>query len=489
MEYSQLRDKSVSATLWSGLDILAKRGIQFFVVLLLARLLSPADFGTIGMLSIFVGISTVFVESGFPTALIQRKEITEVDKSSVFFFNIFMASVICIFLWLLAPIIALFYGIAVLKPLTYIMAVNLLIGSFGSIQRTLLTRELNFRTQFNISIISILISGSIAVFLAWQDYGIWSLAIQAVSATTASTILLWILCPWRPIQAFSARSILSLFRFGGFLLLSSVLDILYTKLSTLVIGKFYSAKDLGYYTRAEETQILPAGLLSGIIARVALPIFSSARHDPTLLKSGLSKAVRTVMMINIPLMLGILATAKPLVLVLFGKQWFPCVPYLKILCLSGIFWPLHVLNLNVLMAQGYSNLFFRLEVIKKVLGVSLLLLACPVGIQGIAWSMVLSAVLCFIINAYYTGVFLKYGFLAQLYDLAPYFVGGGIMFGSAWAMPQIGIQQPSIQLLLQAAIGVAVYTLYCTVFRLEAFKDCLTFLTRQLIFHTQRNNL
>ncbi len=471
-----LKHKAVSASIWSAIDIFGRQGVQFGITIILARLLTPADYGTVGLLSIFIGLAGVFIASGFSTALIQRHEINDVDLSSVFYFNIGIALLLSALLSVSAPWIATFYNMPVLTPLTRLLAVGLFIGAFGSIQSTLMTKALDFRKQCIISLAAVVVSGAIAVILALQHYGVWSLAISTLVSTFVSTSLLWILNSWRPKYVFSLTAVRSLFSFGGYLLISGLLDTFYTRLNTLVIGKFYSPKDLGFYSRADSTQQLPASLLTGVIGRVAFPIFSEAHKDKKNLRVGLRKAITLVMMVNIPVMLGMVVTARSLVLVLFGKQWLPCVPYLKILCIGGILWPLHVLNLNALIAQGHSKLFFRLEVIKKVVGVIILGIASFFGILAIAWSIVITSIICFAINARYSALFLNYGTLHQSLDLLPYCATSIFMATCAWAVSLVPIHTPFILLIGQVMTGLATYSLACYVFRLPAFIESIELL-------------
>jgi len=477
---STLKHKAVSATIWSAIDTFARQGVQFVITMILARLLTPTDYGTVGLLSIFLGVAGVFINCGFSSALIQRQEISEADLSSVFFLNVGIALLFSLLLCAAAPWIAAFYNMPVLTPLTRLMAASLFIGAFGCIQGTLLTKSLNFRRQCVISLAAVVLSGSVAVVLALRNYGVWSLAVSTVVGTCVSTLLLWLLSSWRPRLLFSMTAVRSLFRFGGFLLISGLLDTLFTRMNTLVIGKFYSPQDLGYYSRADGTQQLPAGLLSNIITRVAFPIFAAAHSDKELLRAGLRKAITMVMMLNIPLMLGMAVTARSLVLVLFGRQWLPCVQYLQILCLGGIFWPLHVLNLDILTAQGHSNLFFRLEVIKKVVGMVILGLACFFGITAIAWSTVVIGVICFAINAHYSGLLLNYGTVQQTVDLLPYMAASLIMAVCVWMASMLPLQMPLMLLSTQVMIGVAIYTLVCLSFRLSTFIESIQLVAPRL---------
>jgi teichuronic acid exporter len=468
---SDLKSRAVSATFWSGLDTLARQGLQFGVTLILARLLTPSDYGTVALLAIFIGIVGVFIESGFSTALIQRKDVNDVDISSVFYLNVSIALLAGIALCFGAREIADFYRMPILEPLTWLMAVNLFIGSFGSVQRTLLTRMLDFRRQFIISVAAVCISGAVAIYLAYRGFGIWSLGIQTITATAVSTIMLWLLSALRPSRVFSMKAIRSLFHFGGYLLLAGLLDIIFNRLNTLVIGKFYSARDLGYYSRADETSLGPAALLTATISRVALPVFAAAHHDQSPLRLALRKTITTAMFINIPIMLGMAGTAQTLVLVLFGYQWLPCAPYLAILCLGGILWPLHVLNLYVLMAQGHSHLFFRLEVIKKTVGIVVVGTACFFGMTAIAWSSVLTGLICFAINAHYTGKYLNYGLWAQIADLWVYVVAGCTMEFCVYLVTLLRIARPLPLLLLQILCGAFIYILFCYVFQRKNVTD------------------
>lgn len=450
--------KSLSAVFWSGADVFMRQGLQFFVSILLARLLLPEEFGLLAMLSIFTGVAGLFVDSGFSLALIQRQNITREDESTVFFFNLGAGLIVALGLCLAAPWIATFFEQAiskdkiyasaltlhnlpwladffklpVLQSLTYVMAFNLFVGSLGSIQSVLLTKAMEFKGLMKIGVVASLLSGVLAVILAWQGFGVWSLALQTLASTMITIVLLWLRHPWRPQWVFSFTSLCSLFHFGGYMLLSGLLDTLYTRLYSLIIGKLFSARELGYYTRADNTQQLPVNVLISVLNRVAFPLFSVAATDKALLARGMRKVIRTIMLFNIPIMLGLMVVAEPLVITLIGEKWLPSVPVLQILCLSGVIWPLHVINLNVLMAQGHSNLFFRIEVLKKIIGVVAIVVASFYGILAIAWSQVIVGILGFLINAHYTGVFLGYSAWKQTRDLLPYLVVSVLMTLAIW---------------------------------------------------------
>ncbi|MGJ0490389.1 lipopolysaccharide biosynthesis protein [Methylobacter sp.] len=500
-----LTHKSLSAVLWSGADVFLRQGLQFFVSILLARLLSPEEFGLLAILSIFTGIATLFIDSGLNSALIQRQDISRKDESTVFFFNLAAGLLVALALCLSAPWIAAFFeqpalqeknhGMAstlfstpwiasffeqpVLQSLTYVMALNLFVGSFGSIQGVLLTKALDFKTLMKTNAVASLLSGALAVFLAWKGFGVWSLALQILVSTLISVTLLWLWHPWRPQWIFSLVSLRSLFRFGGFMLLSGLLDTLYTRLYSVIIGKLYSARELGFYTRADNIQQLPVGVLTNVLNRVAFPVFSAAAADKARLALGMRKVLRIIMLFNIPAMLGLMAVAEPLVITLIGEKWLPSVPILQVLCLAGMMWPLHVLNLNVLMAQGHSNLFFRVEILKKIIAIIAIVIASFHGVLAIAWSQVVASVLCFPINAHYTGIFLGYSAWKQTLDILPYLAVSVLMISAIWPIHIYFTFHPAAQLGLMTGLGAFVYLLACRLFRLTAFNESWTLLVRR----------
>lgn len=468
---SDLKRKSVSAVAWSAGDIFARQGVQFVIQVILARLLMPEQFGVIAMLALFIGLAGVFTDSGFSSALIQKKHLTDEDTSSVFYFNLFTGLVMALILCALSPWIARFYRMPILKPLTCFMALNLFVSSFGAVHWALLNRDLDFRIQMRIGVIAGVISGGLAVTLAATGWGVWSLAIQTLVSTVISTICVWWWRPWCPRFIFSYAALRSLFRFGSYLLLSGLSDTAYTQFYTLVIGKFYSARDLGYYARADGTQQLPSNMISTIVGRVAFPIFSAASGDRNLLQRGMRRAVESLMLINLPLMLGLVAVSRPLVLTLFGEKWLPCAPYLKVLCLAGILWPLHIINLNLLKAIGRTDLFFRVEIIKKVIGFSALLIAANISILAMAWSQVLLGVVGYFLNAYYTGVHLGYPASRQLLDIFPMLLASVFMFACVWPLMLISSLPAPVLLAIQVVTGGIIYWGCCHFFKFRAFTE------------------
>jgi teichuronic acid exporter len=466
-----LKQEAVSATVWSGADMLLRHGLQFGVSITLARLLSPAEFGTVALLYLFTGLAGAFTDGGFSAALIQNQRITHEDESTVFWFNAALGTLAALLLCGVAPWISRFYGIPILVPLTRVLALHVFISALSSIHKTLLTKRLNFSKQMIVGAIATVVSGVLAVGLAFRGFGVWALAAQILTSTAITTVLLWVVNPWRPQLVFRLASVRKLFGFGSYLLMAALLDVSYNRLYTVFIGKLYGVRDLGFYNRADGTKQVPTGLLSTVLSRVAFPIFSTAAFDKEKLRRGVRHAIRGTMLINAPMMLGLLATAEPVIRTLYGPRWLPAVPALKVLCLAGMLWPLHVINLSVLTAQGYSHLFFRLEIAKKVVGVTLLIAGAHYGVIGIAWSQVAFGLLAFFINAHFTRAVLGYSGWQQTCDFAPV-LGASAFMGLVVAFVGIMWRGPAgLELPLQIVIGILIFVAICVTFRLEAFQE------------------
>lgn len=478
-----LKKKSVLATLWSGLDIFMRQGLQFVVTIFLARLLSPEDFGTIALLYLFTGVASIFIDSGLSAALVNRQDITHKDESTVFWFSLIVSIIACVAFWNSASWIARFFNVEVLVPLVKLLSLNFVLNALGATHTALLSKELNFQMPMKIGLISSVISGAVAISLALGGAGVWALAFQMVTANLLNTVLLWFFNPWRPSLSFSFHSARRLFGFGGYLMLSGLLDVLYNRIFSLLIGKFYGVGQLGFYSRADNTKQIPVDVLSKTLARVAFPVFSAAAGDKEKLFRGVRTALIGLMFINIPMMLGLIAVAENLVVVVFGKKWLPCVEILEILSLSGVMWPLHVINLNVLKAQGHSNLFFKLEVIKKLFGFSILYVGFSYGIMGLAWGQVIFGFLAFFINAHYTGMHLNYGSKHQLADIFPIIILSLCMATVVSFLNNFVQLGNGLKLVVDIVVGVGFYFFGAWALKLrslEIFTDILGIKIRRL---------
>jgi teichuronic acid exporter len=473
-----LRQKTARAILWNALDIFMKQGIQFFVLVALARILAPDDFGVIAILALFTGIANTFIDGGFSAALIQRQNTSHQEESTVFYFNLAMALLAAALLCLLAPWIAKSFTQPVLRYLTYAAALNLFVNALGSIHLTLLTKELNFKTIAQVSSVSSLISGTAAIVLAVKGFGVWSLAVQTVTTSVISVVLLWLRHPWRPGWIFSFSSLRSLFRFGGYLMVIGIIDALDTNLYSLLIGKYYSIRDVGFYERAQKTNQLPINLIMLMINRVAFSVFSSVAGDKKKLRYGFRKAQRIVMYINMPIMAGMVVLADPIIVTLFGDAWLNSIPILQVLGLMGMMWPMHMLNISVLKAQGRSDLYFNLALIKKTVTVILTITGSFYGIIAIAWAQVASSIFSLLVNSYYSRILLNYGIAKQIRDLLPC-LATALLSGYGMWQTTYSLKLPdTMELIIALMIGAVLYLTASVIFRIQALWDII-----ELFFH------
>jgi teichuronic acid exporter len=417
-----LKQKTISGLLWSFMDSFASQGVQFIAGIVLARILSPREFGLIGMLAIFIGISQSFIDSGFTSALIRKKDCSSEDYSTVFYFNIIVSIIFFVLLLLFSGAISSFFKEPQLKSLIQVLGTGLLFNSLASIQRTILTKELNFKLLMRISVIASIASGILAITMAYFGFGVWSLVALTLGRFAFTSFLLWIWSLWRPLWIFSKKSFYELFSYGSKILLSGLIDTIYRNVYYLVIGKFFSVIELGYYTRADQFQALPSQNLNGVISRVSYPVLSNIQNDKEQLKAAYKKLIKSTMLITFVLMMGLAAVAKPMVLTLIGEKWLPSVVYLQMLCFVGMFYPLHALNLNMLQVQGRSDLFLRLEIIKKALAIPTIIIGVIWGIKIMIAGMMVNTLIAYYLNSYWSGKLIDYSALQQVKDIFPSFL-------------------------------------------------------------------
>ncbi len=466
-----LQRRTVQALSWSFVEAVAQRGAQFIIGIILARLLFPEQFGLIGMLMIFMAVIRAFLDSGFGAALIQKQEVTQTDICSIFYFNIVVGLVAAGLLSLAAPWIAAFYQQPVLTSLTRALSLTIVINSFGLIQNTILIKQINFKTQTKVSLISGVLSGIIGITLAARGFGVWSLAIQQISSSFVRTGCLWLFSSWRPTLIFSLDALREMFGFGSRLLFSSVLNQIFDNIYLVVIGRLFSAADLGFFTRAKTLNDLPSQSLSQIVARVTFPVFSTLQDDRARLKRGVKKALTALVLVNFPMMIGLAIVARPLVLVLLTEKWAPSIPYLQLLCAAGLLFPLQQANLTVLQALGRSDLFLRLEIIKKAFIVVNIAISWRWGISAMIYGMVALSFISYYLNSYYTGLLIKYPIKEQVLDLAPYLTVSLLMGAAVFAVELIQFSSQWSLLAVQISAGIIVYIGLCRAFRLKAFLD------------------
>ena len=401
--------------------------------------------------------------------MIQKREITQTDTCSIFYFNILVGLAAAGLLCLVAPWIAAFYKQPILTPLMRALSLTIVINSFGMIHGTVLTRQINFKTLTKVSLIAGALSGIIGITLAALGYGVWSLVVQQVSAALFSVICLWSFNPWRPALIFSFNALREMFGFGSRLLFSGLLNQIFDNIYFVVIGRLFSAADLGYFTRAKTLNDLPSQTLSGMVGRVTFPVFSTIQDDPARLKRGLKKALTILELVNFPMMIGLAVIARPLVLVLLTDKWAACVPYLQLLCVASLLFPLHLMNLNVLQALGRSDLFLRLEIIKKVMIAINIAITWRWGILAMIYGIIVNSIISYYLNSYYTGVLISYPLKEQVMDLVPYLIVSIVMGIAVYAMGLLQYSHHWSMLLVQITTGIVIYVFLCRVFRLKAF--------------------
>ncbi|MEL7588549.1 MAG: MOP flippase family protein [Prolixibacteraceae bacterium] len=451
-----LKQKTVSGIFWSFIDTFAGQGIQFLTGIVLARILSPREFGLIGMIAVFIAVSESFINSGFGSALIRKKDCTQNDFSTVFYFNMTAGLVVFLLLYFLAPVISNFFDEPALKPIVQVFGLVLLIDSLSLIQKTLLIKRIDFKLQARISIIASVGSGIIAIGMAWSGFGVWSLVVQRLSRQTLISVFMWLWNTWRPIAVFSKKSFRELFGFGSKLMISGLIDTLYQNIYYLVIGKFFSAQELGYYTRADQFKTLPSQNLTAIISRVSYPVLSGIQDDKARLKTNYQKLIRGIMLITFVLMMGMAAVAEPMIITLIGEKWRPAVVYLQMLSFVGMFYPLNALNLNMLQVMGRSDLFLKLEIIKKTLALPIILVGIFLGIKLMIAGMILNSMIAWYINSYWSGHLIGYSFRQQVKDILPAFALGLSMALIVYLIGRILILTPAWTLVIQVTAG-AIY--------------------------------
>jgi O-antigen/teichoic acid export membrane protein len=468
---SELHSKTVRAGIWSFIEAICLRGLQFVVGVILARLLLPEQFGLVGMLMVFMAIAQTFLDSGFGAALIHKQVISEKDISSVFYFNLLMGIIAAVCLCVAAPHIATFYNQPILTPMLRVLSIVLVVNAFGLVQGILLTRAIDFKMQTKVTIIASFLSGFIGIGMAYWGYGVWSLVAQQIANAIFRTLLLWIFNRWRPAWLISLQSLREMFGFGSRLLASGLLNTIFDNVYLVVIGKLFLPADLGYFTRANSLQQLPSTTLASVVGRVTFPVFSTIQNDPERIKRGMKKALTLLMLVNAPLMIGLAVVARPLVLVLLTAKWTPCIPYLQLLSLLGLLFPLHLINLNVLQAMGRSDLFLRLEIIKKLLIVSNIAITFRWGIEAMIIGQIITSIVSYYLNAYYNKALLNYSIWEQIGDLYPYVLNAMLMGGAAYSLVCLSLTNPVLLLACQVAMGGVVYLIMCQIFRLSAYTD------------------
>lgn len=473
-----LKEKAVRGMFWSSVERFSVQGIQFVVLVVMARLLTPADYGLVGMLAIFLAVSQSLVDSGFSQALIRKQDRTERDNSTVFYFNIAVGLVLYGLLFLSAPLVAGFYRTPELEPVMRVLCLGVVFNSLAVVQRALLTVRIDFKTQAKASLSGAVLSGVAGIWMASSGWGVWSIVAQQLLNLGVNTLLLWVFSGWRPRRSYSWASFRELFSFGSKMLASGLLDVTYRNIYLIAIGRLFTATNLGYYTRAHQFAEFPSSNLTGILQRVTYPVLCEIQDDDARLASAYRRFLRVSAFVIFPLMTGLAAVAGPLVLLLLKEQWLFAATLLQILCLSMMWYPVHAINLNLLQVKGRSDLFLRLEVIKKALGVGVLCVTIPLGLVPMCVGQIVTSFLSLVINTYYTGRLIRVGFLRQMGDLLPTLLLSLGMGGAVYAAIRV-LPSPGVQLFAGIPLGILLYLGAARLLRFPELGEVLALLKRR----------
>lgn len=462
------KEKIFSNLIWRFLERTGAQFVALVVSIFLARILSPEDYGTIALITVFINILNVFVDSGLGSSLIQKKDADNTDFSTVFYTNVVFCIALYILMFVLSPFLAKFYNRPELASIIRVLSITILISGVKNIQQSYVSRTLQFRKFFFSTLAGTVIAAVAGIWMAYHGFGVWALVAQQITNLSIDTIILWITVKWRPELVFSFKRLKSLFSYGWKLLVSALLDTFYTNLYNLVIGKKYSANDLAFYTKGELFPKAVVGNINNAIDSVLLPTMASEQDNKGRVKQMTRRAIKTSSFCIAPLMMGLAGCSQNVVSILLTDKWLPAVPYLVIFCITYMFYPIHTANLNAIKAMGRSDLFLKLEVAKKIVGLSVLFSTMWFGVKVMAYSLLFTSVASQIINTWPNKKLLGYGYLEQLKDIFP----GIIMAVVMGIVVSFGTYIPvakCVQLVVQIAVGIAVYILGSKLFRLDSF--------------------
>lgn len=471
MSEQNLKKKTINGASWTAIDSIARYGITFVVGIVLARLLSPDEYGLIGILMIFINLFNVIVDGGFAHALIRKKDATDEDYCTVFYTNFVISIVLAATLFLCARPISFFFERDELYDLTRVMSVIVVINALSIVQKTRLTKKIDFKTQTKISIITSVTSGIVGIGMALMGFGVWALVSQQLSSHLLTSILLWLYNKWIPKLVFSSDSFKDLWSFGWKLLASSIIGSLTNDLYNAVIGKCFTPQALGYYTRARHFSGIFSTNISTIVNKVSFPVLSTIQDDKLRLKSAYQRIIKVTMLPTFVLMLGMASVAKPMILVLIGEKWIIAAQYLQIICFYAMMIPLHTINLISIQVVGRSDITLRLRIIKSVVGL------IPIGIgvwsNSIIWMLIGSLIVdyfCYYLNTYYSGPLLGYPILEQVKDVLPSLGIALLMALPVYALSYLPLS-PFIVLPIQILAGGGLVILLCNAFKLPEYYE------------------
>lgn len=462
------RSTIIWSMIWRLLEKCSVQIVSFIVTIVLARLLLPEDYGIIALITIFIALADVIVDGGLNMALVQKKDADNIDFSTVFFVSLTLSLLLYVVLYYSAPFIADFYHSPELIPVVRVLSLSLFLYALNSIQRAYISRKMLFRKMFYCNLLAVVLSGVIGITLAYKGYGVWALVAQSISNIFFSSLLMWFVVRWRPSFVFSLHRFSGLFSFGWKIFLSNFIITLFVKFRALIIGRMYKPATLAYYDKGNQFPGLISDTVCGAIQSILFPAFSEVQEDRVRVKSMMRRSINVTCLFMFPLMAGLIAVAKPLVLFLLTEKWLPCVPFLQIICISNFFRPITIPNGQAITAMGYSGITLKLEVIRKIVDVIILVVSCQIGVYAIAWGLVLFNFICLFINLVPNIRLLNYSISEQIKDVFPTFIASLLMCASIYWVVWLDVP-PIIQLLIQIGLGVLVYFILCKLFKMESY--------------------
>ena len=469
-----LKEKTVRGISWSLAEQFGLQGLRLVIGIVLARILTPADYGLVGMIAVFFAVAQVFIDGGFSISYIQKKEVTPEDANTVFYTNLLTSIIVYVLFWFSAPLIARFYGQPQLVELTRVLSVVLIINSFNIIQVAQLTRDVNFRRKTTISLVATMGSGILGILAALNGYGVWSLVIQQITGRLFSTAGFWILARWKPGMSYSSASFRKMFSFGAWALAANLLRTLFDNIYTLTIGRVFSVAQVGYYTKAQQFQLMASQSLISAIGAVSFPVLSKLQADETQMTAAMKKFMRSTLFFIIPLMITLLIVAKPFTLIFLTEKWAPIIPLLKLLCIVGILYPIHMVNVQALTAYGKIKQGFITELIKNGMRIANIIVMSRYSVMHIVAGEVAVSSLSLFVNTVYIKKYFGYGLMKQMNDMKE-LIAGGVVSALTGLIATSLSSSLWMGLILGSVMVMTVFYLFQYVFNRSLFVELKSF--------------
>jgi O-antigen/teichoic acid export membrane protein len=478
---SNVKGKTINGIAWSVTERFSLQIMHIIVSIILARLLSPSEFGLIGMLAIFTSVAQSILDSGFGSALIQKKDATQTDSSSIFYFNLLIGIFLALLFYLFAPQISEFYNQPILKPITRVLSLSLIINAFSLVQLSILRKKLLYKNLFFVSTITVLISGASGIIAAYRGLGVWSLVIQNLTQSITQASLLWFLSKWRPVGRFSLTSLKTMFSFGSKLLIAGLIETVFRNLYQTFIGRVYSPSDVGFYSRAVTMESAASAATSMALGQVIFSAFAPYQDDKGVLRKVHDKTIRMSMFVLMPVMIGLIATAEPLFLFLLTEKWAESIPYFQLLCVIGLLFPIVVQNYNLLRITGHTGLHLKLEIFKYLITIIAIALTYKHGILALIYGQIAVAYISHLVVSHFAGRLVNYSLFDQFKSLFPISITAIIMGGIVFFAGKIGIESNFLKLIIQAAVGIIVYFIMNKMIKSKELEELLSIITNFLL--------